>query len=730
MWRVRFFCLLSPAAIVAGVVWLWGELGKLSIETPTALVVAVREDPGALNPLQPSSGFQREITDLVFEKLFRRDDEMLMRGHLAERWELRQRVSFYFRDAAGVTAALAKLEELREARDERWLRWGVRSLEQKGDALELILGNHALEGVEEIDSLFDEATRFAVTRIQLTVRDAAKESFDLFRRDAVEKGQIRHVVFDEANQTGVISAAGEVDLFQRELELFYQANENLQPSLEVLGVARFVVEPEVRLHLREGVTWHDGTPFSADDVVYSYREVARPGSVSAMKPWFAPVIAVEAIEPRVVSVMLREPYAPLMESWEALPILPAHLLSGAAVAGEAQRAAFFDQPVGTGPYRVASREPGKSLTLRAFDGYFRGTPRQEEIRYEVIADHVARAIGFRLRQIDVLRPDDVERVVMRSDDRVEEIDGVPRTQSFVAWNLRREPFLDGRVRTALAHMIDVKALVEQAAGPESQVCRGIFYPNLWLCPEDVDVPGFDVEKAHAILAEAGWALAPDGDVDHGAKSQKSWLRNAQGEPLSFRLLVDAGNAEHRDVAAMLVDAWRSAGVKAEVETRPWLEMISGALQPRDFDAMLLSWELGFRRDQSELWHSSQTDAADGGGNFSGLRNQIIDDLLVQLKTETDPPAVQSLAVELQSLLWTLKPCLFLYESGEVMMARRGILREQRPLMDGRRSDQAVTAPPAGLVLSRPWWVKRELSDGPASNGNAAPVPPDRGGPQG
>ncbi len=726
MWRVRFFCVLIPVAIVAGVVWLWGELGKLSIETPTAMVVAVREDPGALNPLQPSSGFQREITDLVFEKLFRRDDEMLMRGHLAERWELRQRVSFFFRDAAGAAAALVKLEELREAKDERWLGWGVSSLEQKDDALELVLGDHELRGVEEIDEVFDDKTRFPVTRIQLTVKDSAKESFDLFRRDAVEKAQIRHVVFDEANQIAVISAAGEVDLFQRELELFYQANENLQPVLEPLGVARFVVEPEVRLHLREGITWHDGTPFSADDVVYSYREVARPGSVSALKPWFASVIAVDAVEPRVVSVALREPYAPLMESWEALPILPAHLLAGAAVAGEAERAAFFAQPVGTGPYRVASREPGKSLTLQAFDSYFRGAAQQEEIRYEVIADHAARAVGFRLRQIDVLRPDDVERVVMRGDDRVEEIDGIPRTQSFVAWNLRREPFLDGRVRTALAHMIDVSALVKNAVGQESQVCRGIFYPNLWLCPEKVDVPEFDVEKAHAILAEVGWSLATDGD---DGENQKQWLRNKDGETLSFRLLVDAGNPEHRDVAATLVSAWRSAGVRADLAARPWLEMISGALEPRDFDAMLLSWELGFRRDQSQLWHSTQADAEAGGGNFSGLRNQIVDDLLDQLKTETDPPAVQSLAVELQSLLWTLKPCLFLYESGEVVMARRGILREQRPLMDGRRSNQPVTAPPAGLVVSRPWWVKRELADESDTDSSAVTPQPVQGGPE-
>ena len=722
MWRVRLICVLIPVAIVAGVVWLWGELGKLSIETPTALVVAVREDPGALNPLQPSSGFQREITDLVFEKLFRRDDEMLMRGHLAERWELRQRVSFFFRDEAGAVAALAILEELREAKDERWLSWGVMSLEQKGDALAIVFGNHEFAGADDIDELFDEKTRFPVTQIQLTVKDSAKESFDLFRRDAVEKAQIRHVVFDEANRTGVISAAGEVDLFQRELELFYQANENLQPTLEPLGMARFVVEPEVRLHLREGISWHDGAPFSADDVVYSYREVARAGSVSALKPWFASVISVEAVEPRVVSVALREPYAPLMESWEALPILPAHLLAGAAAAGEAERAAFFAQPVGTGPYRVTAREPGKSLTLQAFDSYFRGVAHQEEIRYEVIADHAARAIGFRLRQIDVLRPDDVERVVMRGDDRVEEIDGVPRTQSFVAWNLRREPFLDGRVRTALALMIDVEALVEKAAGQESQVCRGIFYPNLWLCPEEAEVPELDLEKAYGILAEAGWSLVPE------EEGGKQWLRDADGEPLSFRLLVDGGNAEHRVVAANLVSAWRNAGVRAELETRPWLTMIAEALEPRDFDAMLLSWELGFRRDQSSLWHSSQ---AAGGGNFSGLRNQIVDDLLDQLKKETDPPAVQALAVELQSLLWTLKPCLFLYESGEVVMARRGILREQRPLMDGRRSDQPVTAPPAGLVVSRPWWVKKELPEKVESGLNEPPSPQtSQGEPQG
>ena len=746
MWWVRLFCLVAPLAVVSAGWWFWDSMKELSVVTPTELVVALDRDPGELNPLMPSSMASREITDLVFEHLFRRDDEMLMRGHLAERWELRQRVSFFFRNAEGAELAAVKLTELRENNDPRWAQWALRSVELEGDTLRVWVLGHEEKAALEVDNFFagkgNEAIRKArspVTQIQLTVKDSARESFELFQREAIEKGQIRHVAYDESNRSAVISATGEVDLFQRELQLFYEANQNIEPELEVLGVARHVSELEVRIFLQDGVRWHDGVAFSADDVVFSFLEVARPGSNSPLKPWFSTVLAVEAVEPREVRVALRDPYAPLMESWEALPMLPAHLLgagrpgngdpgsagganTAGGVASPAEWTKFFERPVGTGPYRVAARRPGSALTLRAHENYFRGSPVQSEIRYVVIADREERAMALRLGQVDALRPDDLERVVLREDERFEEIDGVASNQTMVAWNLRREPFVDTRIRLALAHLVDVKGILEDVGGPESRPPRGIFYPGLWLCPEDVEVPAYDVEKALGLLAEAGWSRDPvDEGKEGGKKSDKNnnrtkaadqpVLRNSEGKPLTFSLLVAADNSHHVRLAVSLASAWRAQGVSVTLGVRPWADLIGESLATRDFDALLLNWELGYRRDQSVLWHSLAADATTGGGNFTGLRNQIVDDLLEQLKVQTEPEKVRALAVQLQELLWNLQPCLFLEESGEVVMLRRDILREMRPMMDGRINDQEISVPPSGLAASRPWWVKQEGDGG-------------------
>jgi peptide/nickel transport system substrate-binding protein len=720
---------------------------ELSVVTPTELVVALDRDPGALNPLAPSSVATREINELIFEHLFRRDDEMLMRGHLAERWELRQRLSFFFRSAEGAELAAEKLTELREKNDPRWGQWAVRSVELDSDALRVWVLGHEEKVAGEIDKFFagkgNEAiqkARFAVTQIRLTVKDAARESFELFQREAIEKGQIRHVAYDELNRSAVISAAGEVDLFQRELQLFYEANQNIEPLLEVIGEARFVSELEVRLFLRDGVRWHDGVAFSSDDVVFSFLEVARPGSNSPLKPWFSSVIAVEAVDPREVRVALREPYAPLMESWEALPMLPAHRLSAGGgsdadagggssggVATPAEWAKFFELPIGTGPYKVAARQPGKSLTLQAHENYFRGPPVQREMRYVVIADREKRAMALRLGQIDVLRPDDLERVVLREDKRFEEIDGVASNQTLVAWNLRREPFVDTRIRLALAHLADVEGILKEVGGPESRLPRGVFYPGLWLCPEEVEIPVYDVEKALALLAEAGWTRDSTEEANSGettrsrknknavSSAEAAVVRNSNGEALAFTLLVAADNPHHVRLAVRLAGNWRAHGIAVTLALRPWADLIGDSLATRDFDALLLNWELGYRRDQSILWHSTATDVAAGGGNFTGLRNQIVDDLLEQLKVQTEPEKVRALAVQLQELLWSLQPCLFLEESGEVVMLRRDILREMRPMMDGRIGDQEISVPSAGLAASRPWWVKQDASGGQAAN---------------
>ena len=731
MWWVRLFCLVAPLAVVSAGWWFWAEVEKLSVVTPAELVVALDRDPGELNPLAPTSLAAREITDLIFEGLFRRDDEMLMRGNLAERWELRQQISFFFRSAEGAGLAAETLVELREKSDPRWAEWAVRSVEQEGDVLRVWVLGHESGAAAEIDQFFAargsetiQKDRLSVTQIRLTVRDSARESFELFQREAIEKGQIRHVSYDELNRAAVISAAGEVDLFQRELQLFYEANQNIEPVLEEIGEAQFVREIEVRLFLRDGVRWHDGVTFSADDVVFSFLEVARPGSNSPLKPWFSSVVEIEAVDPREVRVALREPYAPLMESWEALPMLPAHLLgsgggengdsgSGRVVASPAEWAEFFERPVGTGPYRVADRLVGRSLTLLANEQYFRSPPVQKEMRYEVIADREERAMALRLGQVDVLRPDDLERLVLREDDRFEEIDGVASNQVLVAWNLRREPFVDTRIRLALAHLVDIETMLDELGGPESRPPRGIFYPGLWLCPEEMEVPAYDVDKALGLLADAGWLQGAGGEANQGGSRQNRRrdeeenpvLQNEAGEPLAFSLLVAVDNPHHLRLGLHLANQWRSHGITVSVSARPWADLIGEALADRDFDALLLNWELGYRRDQSVLWHSSATDVNNGGGNFTGLRNQIVDDLLEQLKVQTEPEEVRRLAVQLQELLWNLQPCLFLEETGDVLMLRRDILREMRPMMDGRISEQEISVPPAGLAETRPWWVK-------------------------
>ena len=140
-------------------------------------------------------------------------------------------------------------------------------------------------------------------------------------------------------------------------------------------------------HLEEGVTWHDGTAFSADDVAFTIEAIMNPENGSENAPDYEDVKKITVIDEHTISFKLSAPNAAFLD-YMSMPILPKHLLEGE----DMQTSDFFRSPVGTGPYKLERWDEGQAITLVKNDSYFKGAADIDSIIFKIVTDDNVRAV--------------------------------------------------------------------------------------------------------------------------------------------------------------------------------------------------------------------------------------------------------------------------------------------------------------------------------------------------
>ena len=298
---------------------------------------------------------------------------------------------------------------------------------------------------------------------------------------------------------------------------------DLQPLLaeswEVEGDGQAVVYT-----LRQDVTWHDGEPFTAEDVVFSFNVYANPAvgsrwasklsSVQGYEAFQAgdadSLSGVTAVDDHTVRVELNEP----LPLWPGLfgiyiVIFPEHLL-GDVAPEELQGHPFWSERVGTGPFKWSNYEPDQFIELVRNEDYFLGAPLLERIIYRFYTDASTQLAALESGEIDAIayetlllpvtevgRFEDLPDIEVLADMSM----GAP---AFLRFNHTEPPFDDVRVRQAMLHAIDRAGLVEALWQGEAQVADTMF-PQEWTWPEGLNSYEYDPERARELLAEAGYA---------------------------------------------------------------------------------------------------------------------------------------------------------------------------------------------------------------------------------
>jgi ABC-type transport system substrate-binding protein len=615
-------------------------------------------DASLLNPILPADSASSDIISMVFEGLLDRDENLDFRGRLATSWEIYEEAFFYINEEAEVP-------DLGKADPEAVLQ---HLLKAKAGAIPLgVKTRTSLANIREI-ALVPPAD-FIVTRPEKGRDGKPPEKVRLVvRAPARIKLTLEHVDQDLFENLSSLLGEGYFSSFPSEAFVNVQVGSG-PPGTEaqsrpetLVGHAREILPPTehnpvIVFRLRPNVRFHDGHVFDAEDVKFTYDAIMNPRNLSPRISDYEPVKSVVIVDPLTVRIVYKRLYSPAIGTW-SMGILPRHLLDEDALRKEAlkrgmdpdkftmRQSLFNRSPVGCGPFVFKEWESDQYITLHRFDGYWEGAPNYRRFVYRIIPDLLTQEMEFYAGTVDAysVQPHQVER--LKDDPAYQSFSGPSFGYSYIGYNLRRPPFDDRRVRTALGMAIDVDKITKYVLYGQGERITGPFVKQTDYYNHRVKALPYDPEGALELLKQAGWR-----------KGDEGWLEK-NGKRLQFTLITNSGNDTRKAVLAIVQDAWRQIGIDVRTDLVEWSVFIQERVNKTDFDALVLGWQMGIEPDLYQIFHSSQTHP--NQLNFVGFKNEKADDLIVKIRREYNHARQVEYSHRLHELIADEQPYTFLY----------------------------------------------------------------------
>lgn len=394
--------------------------------------------------------------------------------------------------------------------------------------------------------------------------------------------------------------------------------------------------------LRTDVTWHDGTPLTVDDALFTLRAIQNRGF--AGDPTISAVwrdVLIDKVGEHSLRCKLAAPFAPFL-SLATFPILPAHLL-GDRTPAEWSSAPFNQKPIGTGPYQLVEMT-GEHALLNANPRYFENRPFIDSIELRFFANTQAARNALTRGEIQGFGFLGTEQVSNLPRDLVRH--SIPLDSAVIlSFNLRQSPLSDQGLRRALAEGLDKTTLITQALDGQAAPLDTPILPGWWAALEKPEWYVPNTQRAADALTSLGYVLDSNGQ------------RSRDGQPLVLPLIT-ASDPDRVAVANEIARQWGQLGVKVDVQPLDG-DTLRQRLSEHSFTLALYGLQrLGADPDVYELWHSSK---ADGGNNYAGLADDQVDELLQIARHDRDI-ASRSPSYEAFQRRWVeLVPSIMLYQ---------------------------------------------------------------------
>ncbi|WP_391118374.1 ABC transporter substrate-binding protein [Psychrobacillus sp. L3] len=385
-------------------------------------------------------------------------------------------------------------------------------------------------------------------------------------------------------------------LFQRNVETM-EFEPKLAESYETPDENTWVIK------LKEGIKFHDGTPFNAEAVKYTFDKLRDPATAAPRASLLEPVDTINVLDEYTVEIKTKYPYGAFLAS---LSHTNAAIVSPTAD----QKQDLMKEPVGTGPFKFVSWTPGDQIVLEANEEYWGGAPELKKVVYKVVPE-ISTAISMlqtgEVQFIDNLPTEQMKRLESLDNVDIEKIDGSP--VYYLAFNHLREINKDPEFREAVASAMDRDAFVSKLNGLGVR-SDSVIGPKVFGYDSSEDKAGtpYDLEKAKSLVKKNGYGNKP--------------IKLLTANRSNFTLMAEI-------VQAQLTEA----GFNVQIESMEWATFLDTA-RAGDYDLTFLSWS-NVTGDGSELLYPNFHSDNVGSSNRAQYSNPAFDKLVVESRTAID-----------------------------------------------------------------------------------------------
>lgn len=403
-------------------------------------------------------------------------------------------------------------------------------------------------------------------------------------------------------------------------------------------------------HIKKNVAWHDGTPFSAQDILFTINAISDPSYKSPLRSdWQG--IETALIDDYTIEFKIQSAYAGFLNNL-TFGILPKHIWE--SVQPDNFHLANMNlEPIGTGPYKflapVQKDSKGNVLSYKliANPNYFEGKPYISKITFNFYADESS--------ALDAYNRKEVMGISNLSSQKISEIKTIQSTDTrkfnipryfAVFFNQTKSiPLASDEVREALNYATDRKEIIDKVLSGNGEPVYSPFLPGMIGYSEDIGKKQFDLEKANSILEDKGWKKNADG------------IRSKNDAPLKITLVTTDWD-ELNQTAQILKSQWEKTGAKVDVNTYSISDIQQNYIRPREYEALLFGQVSGGDPDPFSFWHSSQK--KDPGLNLSLFGSSDTDKLIEDGRVEFNKDERAKLYEKFQEKLQDEFPAIFLY----------------------------------------------------------------------
>ncbi|ADG91955.1 extracellular solute-binding protein family 5 [Arcobacter nitrofigilis DSM 7299] len=428
----------------------------------------------------------------------------------------------------------------------------------------------------------------------------------------------------------------------------FKYDKNGQVTTDLASSYKFIDSTHLVINLKKNVLWQDGKKFTADDVIFTYEKINDPKVFTTIKSYFKEVKSLSKINNYTVEVVYKKPYFKALEIW-MFGIIPKHILKDEK---DLMTSSFNKHPIGTGPYKIDGFKLGSDIRLYAFDKYFEGRPKIDELNFKFLPDANTSFLYLKQGKLDLggLSPLQIDRQIDKEFEKHYQIIEKPAfSYDYLGFNLKKKKFQDIRVRRALSLAINREEIIDILFFGHGKVCNGPFLPGTFAYDDTIKPIKQNIKEAKRLLKLAGY------DENH---------------PLSFEVITNTGNDIRINATQIIQYQLAKIGVKMKIRVMEWQAFLNTVVHPKNFEAIVLGWNLALMPDAYPLWHSESMKK--GGFNLVSYSNKEVDELIVKGATTIDKKKLSKIYKKIFRIIAHDTPYLFLYIPNSITVVSKKI----------------------------------------------------------